>query len=305
MLAYRHAFHAGNHGDVLKHLVLVSVLQYMTQKAAPLAMLDTHAGAGGYSLESAYAERTGEALGGIGALWPERDSAALPEPLRDYLALVRRFKPRWPAEAVPRLPRDRARPAAARRHAEPSTSSIPPTNACCAASSGSSARNRPGPACSWADGFGAFERELPPPSRRGLVLIDPSYEIKTDYVRVLGALRESLRRFATGTVILWFPQLQTVESRQLAKRLMASAAIAPKGWLLATLSLASGGRDGFGMVGSSVLVCNPPFRLAAQLRATLPLVVEGWAARRTPASACARAKAPRPRRRPEHHGAPA
>ncbi len=273
MLAYRHAFHAGNHADVLKHLVLINVLQYLVQKPTPLAVLDTHAGAGGYSLESAYAGRTGEAQHGIGLLWPLIADPALPTPLRDYLALVKRFNRGGTLKQYPGSPAialDLLRPMDSLSLYELHTTDERVLRGLATQGGGGSADTR----VQLGDGFMALARELPPPSRRGLVLIDPSYEIKTDYVRVLGALRECLRRFATATVIIWFPQLQTLEARQLPKRLATSAAAAPKGWLLASMTVASGDRDGFGLSGSGVLVCNPPFQLARQLRETLPLVVE-------------------------------
>ncbi|MCK9564326.1 MAG: 23S rRNA (adenine(2030)-N(6))-methyltransferase RlmJ, partial [Bacteroidales bacterium] len=93
MLSYRHAFHAGNHGDVLKHLVLVHCLTYLTRKPAPLLYVDTHAGAGGYRLDSGAALKVGEYRQGIGAVWNHalRDQMDMPETLRDYLKLIRRF----------------------------------------------------------------------------------------------------------------------------------------------------------------------------------------------------------------------
>jgi 23S rRNA (adenine2030-N6)-methyltransferase len=121
------------------------------------------------------------------------------------------------------------------------------------------------------DGFAALKSVLPPPTRRGVLLIDPPYEIKTDYTRTLAALREALERFADGTVIVWMPQLQSLESRQLPQRLKATAqAKAKKGWVLAKLTVAKADARGFGMLGSNVLVVNPPHTLAGELRGLLP-----------------------------------
>jgi 23S rRNA (adenine2030-N6)-methyltransferase len=124
------------------------------------------------------------------------------------------------------------------------------------------------------DGFGALKSQLPPPTRRGLVLVDPSYEIKTDYARVLAALREALERFADGTVMIWLPQLQLLEAAQLPQRLKAAAAPAKKGWLHARLTVAQADARGFGMLGSSVFVVNPPHTLAAALRPVLPWLAQ-------------------------------
>jgi 23S rRNA (adenine2030-N6)-methyltransferase len=122
-----------------------------------------------------------------------------------------------------------------------------------------------------ADGFASLKSCLPPPTRRAVLLIDPSYELKADYAKVLAAMREALTRFATGTVMVWLPQLQLLEAAQLPARLKASAATAaPKGWLHARLTVARADTRGFGMLGSSVFVCNPPHSLAETLRRELP-----------------------------------
>ena len=105
--------------------------------------------------------------------------------------------------------------------------------------------------------------------------MDPSYELKADYARVLAALREALERFADGVVMVWLPQLQLLEAAQLPQRLKASAvAGAKKGWLHARLSVQAGGERGFGMLGSSVFIANPPHTLAPALREALPWLVE-------------------------------
>lgn len=266
MLAYRHAFHAGNHADVLKHVVLVHVLRWMLQKDKPFTYLDTHAGAGGYSLESGYARKKGEFETGIGRLW---DAPDLPPPLADYVALVREFNgggaltqyPGSPAFALMLLrPADRLR--LHERH---------PTDCrILAAYVGA----RPHAEVALDDGFAALARELPPPSRRGVVLIDPSYELKTDYAQVVAAVREALQRFATGTVIVWHPQVALVEAAQLPRRLKAAAKDAPKGWLHATLHVAAPQPGGFGMTGSGVFVVNPPHTLHAALAQALPVLVQ-------------------------------
>jgi 23S rRNA (adenine2030-N6)-methyltransferase len=125
------------------------------------------------------------------------------------------------------------------------------------------------------DGFAALKSQLPPPTRRGVVLIDPPYELKADYARALGALREALARHAEGTVIVWLPQLQLLQAAQLPQRLKAAAlAGARKGWLHARLTVARADARGYGLLGSSVFVANPPHTLHAELHETLP-----WLAR--------------------------
>lgn len=272
MLAYRHAFHAGNHADVLKHLVLAQVLGHMAAKAKPFTLLDTHAGAGGYSLEGRYAHTKDEYQSGIGKLWQRED---LPAALADYVGLVRRFNG-GEEGAWPPLTQYPGSPAIAaqllRADDRLHLYELHPTDErILAAFLGKRAHTL----VAHADGFAALHKELPPPSRRGVVLIDPSYEIKADYNKVLAAVREALERFATAVILVWIPQLRTLESQQLPQRLQNSVAkVAPKGWLHARLSVAEGDARGFGMLGSSMFVANPPHGLHDTLREVLPFLVE-------------------------------
>jgi 23S rRNA (adenine2030-N6)-methyltransferase len=266
MLAYRHAFHAGNHADVLKHLVLVQVLRHMAEKDKPYTLVDTHAGAGGYSLEGRYAHKKDEFAHGIAALWAPTD---LPPALADYVALVRAFNGGGALEQYP------GSPAFAQMLLRPNDRlrlyELHPTDhKILAAYIGS----RPQALVQMSDGFAAIGRELPPPSRRGVLLIDPSYEMKSDYSKVVAALREALTRFATGTVLIWIPQIQRVEAVELPKRLATAAAAAPKGHLHAQLHVEPAQDGGFGLTGSSMFVVNPPFGLKETLDACLPVLVQ-------------------------------
>ena len=263
MLAYRHAFHAGNHADVLKHTVLVAVLRHMNLKEKGWRLIDTHAGAGGYSLQSDYAQQRGEFEAGIGRLWGRDD---LPTPVADYVDLVRGFNggraltqyPGSPALAhVLQRPQDQLR-----------LFELHPTDHKILASY---LGEQPGVEVRMTDGLAAMAKQLPPPTRRGVVLVDPSYELKTDYAKVLAALREALDRFADGTVVIWLPQLQMLESVQLPQRLKATAeAHAKKGWLHAGITVARADARGFGMLGSSVFIANPPHTLNETLQPVLP-----------------------------------
>ncbi len=267
MLAYRHAFHAGNHADVLKHLVLAEVLRYMGEKDKPYTVVDTHAGAGGYALDGRYAQKNAEHAGGIAALYARKD---LPEPLQQYVQLVHDFNPGKKLEQYPGSPAiarmlmrfdDRLR---------------------CYELHGTDHRilasyleDRANTQVLQQDGFASLKAELPPPSRRGVVLIDPPYEIKADYGKVVAALREGLQRFADGTIAIWYPQLQTVESAQLVQRLKSAAEpVAKKGWLHVRLTVAQADERGFGMMGSGMFVVNPPFVLHDRLAECLPTLVD-------------------------------
>ena len=270
MLAYRHAFHAGNHADVLKHTILALVLRYMNLKDKGWRYVDTHAGAGGYSLEGEYANKRGEYEQGIARLLDHSD---LPAPLADLVALVRQFND---GKAIRQYP---GSPAIAQALMRPQDqlrlSEMHPTDHKILASY---LGDVPGAEVKLCDGFAALKGHLPPTTRRGVVLIDPSYEIKTDYTRTLACLRESLERFAEGTVIVWLPQLALVEAAQLPQRLKATAdAAAKKGWLNARLTVAQADARGFGMMGSSVFVANPPHTLFSDLQPVMPFLAQALA----------------------------
>ncbi len=270
MLAYRHAFHAGNHADVLKHTVLAAVLRYMNLKGKGWRLIDTHAGAGGYSLRGDYANKRGEYLQGIASLWDLHD---LPAPLADYVELVRAFNDgaaliQYPGSpAISHLlmrPQDQLR-----------LYEIHPTEHKILASY---LGDTPGVEVAMTDGFAALKSQLPPTTRRGVLLIDPSYEIKTDYARTLAALREALTRFPECVVVIWLPQLQLLEAAQLPQRLKAAAdSAAKKGWLHARLTVAQADERGFGMLGSSVFVANPPHTLFDTLQPVLPFLAHALA----------------------------
>lgn len=263
MLAYRHAFHAGNHADVLKHTVLTLVLRYMNQKDKSYRVVDTHAGAGGYSLEGRYAQKKGEFEQGIGRLWALDD---LPEPVADYVSLVRQFNPKGKLEQYP------GSPAFAQMLLRPQDQlrlfELHPTDYRILESYLGTAR---GVEVKHADGFDGLKGQLPPSSRRGVVLIDPSYEGHGDYARVIATLRDALTRFAEGVYMVWYPQVTKVEAAELPRRLEA---LAPKGWLHARLTVQELDAQGFGLSGSGVFILNPPYTLHDQLLALLPWLVD-------------------------------
>lgn len=263
MLAYRHAFHAGNHADVLKHLVLTMVLRYMNGKDKPYRFVDTHAGAGGYSLEGRYAKKKAEYVQGIGRLW-ERDD--LPAPVEDYVARVREFNPDGGLTQYPGSPafaRLLMRPGDQQRFFE-----LHPTDERILASY---AQGQRGVEVHHGDGFEGLKGQLPPSTRRGVVLIDPSYELNADYARVVATLRDALQRFAEGVYLVWYPQVTKVEAAQLPRRLQA---LAPKGWLHARLTVQRLDNQGFGLAGSGMFVINPPYTLHDELAGVLPWLVE-------------------------------
>ncbi len=263
MLSYRHGFHAGNHADVLKHVVLVQVLKHLLRKDKPVWVIDTHAGAGTYSLEAGYAARNAEFANGIGRLWPRHD---LPAPVREYLQQVRAMNPDGVLRHYPGSPQialQMLRPQDRLRCFELHT-----TESRLLQEHFRDAGRRV--AVVAGDGFAGLRSVLPPPSRRALVLIDPSYELKEHYRDVRTAMREALQRFATGTYAVWYPLLQRREAESLPAELQR---LAPGDWLRVSLAVTAPADDGFGMRGSGMFVFNPPWNLEASLREAMPALV--------------------------------
>jgi 23S rRNA (adenine2030-N6)-methyltransferase len=263
MLSYRHAFHAGNHADVLKHLVLVQLTRHLGQKDKPFWYIDTHAGAGAYALDSGYAAKLAEYKEGIARLWARND---LPAPLAEYVELVRRINPDRRLLAYPGSPyfalwtlREQDRLRLFELHSK---------DARLLQENFRDAGKQVIVGAS--DGFAGLKALLPPPPRRALVLIDPSYEEKHDYERVFHALKESLTRFPGGTYALWYPQLTRLDAHELPQRLKRLPAA---NWLHVALRVREPARDGFGMHGSGLFIVNPPWTLHATLDAVLPYLV--------------------------------
>jgi 23S rRNA (adenine2030-N6)-methyltransferase len=264
MLSYRHAFHAGNHADVLKHFIEVQLLHYLAQKDKPFWYIDTHAGAGCYALDTGYATQNAEYESGIARLWNRDD---LPAPLTEYVSLVKRINPDGEMKLYPGSPlvalellREQDRLRLFELH--PSDSEILQENF---AAYGNKVLIQT------ADGFGALKSLLPPPPRRALVLIDPPYEEKQDYQRVITALHEGLKRFANGVYAVWYPQLQRADARQLPQQLKQ---LEVKSWLHVALSVLSPSAEGFGMHGSGMFILNPPWTLHDELKVVMPYLVK-------------------------------
>ena len=264
VLSYRHGFHAGNHADVLKHVLLLRLLQHMTQKDKPLQFVDTHAGAGSYSLEEGFAARNAEYDSGIARLWQHPD---LPEPVADYVALVRSINAdgvlrRYPGS--PRIAADALRAQDRLRLFE-----LHSNESVVLAREFADAGRRVRVDAS--DGFAGLKAVLPPVSRRGLVLIDPSYELSSDYRAVVTALRDGLARFATGCYMVWYPQLARRESQELPARLVRAAG---GDYLHVALQVRAPSADHFGLHGSGVLIVNPPWKFAGEVEAVMPWLTQ-------------------------------
>ncbi|WP_198086089.1 23S rRNA (adenine(2030)-N(6))-methyltransferase RlmJ [Variovorax sp. E3] len=314
MFSYRHAFHAGNHADVLKHTVLIATLDHLLEKDAALTVVDTHAGAGLYRLDGDYAGTSGEAAEGILRLLPgKKEPATAPAapatpasaakstakpaakktapkaeaeaPLADaiarYLGVIGDFNPKGGARVYPGSPfiiqhllRD---------HDKLKLFELHPTDSRTLTANIAQLEAGRQIAVLLDDGFSSATKFLPPPSRRALVLMDPSYEMKTDYGRVLDFAAEALKRFATGTYAVWYPIIPRPEAHDLPRRLKTMATKAGKSWLHATLTVksskitkdaSSGETQRPGLPASGMFLINPPYTLKPLLAAALPQLVE-------------------------------
>ena len=239
MFSYRHAFHAGNHADVLKHTVLIATLEHLLEKEAALTVVDTHAGAGLYRLDGDYAGTSGEAADGIlrllgpGAVKPAEVAPAL----QRYLEVVGAFNPDGGARVYPGSPFIVQH--LLREHDKLKLFELHPTDSRTLSANIAQLEAGRQIAVLHEDGFGSATKFLPPPSRRALVLMDPSYEIKSDYGRVLDMVTDSLKRFPTGTYAVWYPIIPRPEAHDLPRRLKTMATKAGKAWLHATLTVKS------------------------------------------------------------------
>jgi 23S rRNA (adenine2030-N6)-methyltransferase len=262
---YRHAFHAGNFADVIKHLALVSILTSLKKKPAPFAVIDTHAGRGLYDLTGDEAQRSGEAASGIAQVI---DLTGGPETLQLYLDLVRSSGAgRYPGSPLiaAKLLREKDRLIAIEKHPEDFralSSVLAPFR-----------RARPVEA----DGYARLGALLPPPERRGLILIDPPFEAPDEFAQAVRAVEGALRRFATGIVVVWFPVKSAIAAEAFCGEVLA---LDPRKALRVDIAVDKTA-DRLGAAG--LLVVNPPYGFSADMAAALetiaPRLGRGGAAR--------------------------
>lgn len=258
MLSYRHSFHAGNHADVLKHTVQSLIIESLKEKEKPFLYLDTHAGAGRYLLSGEHAERTGEYLEGIARIWQRDD---LPAELAPYISAVSHFNRSGQLRYYPGSPliaRQLLRPQYSLQLTELHPSDFPLLRG----EFQKDERAR----VERADGYQQLKSKLPPASRRGLILIDPPYEIKTDYQAVVQGISEGYKRFATGVYALWYP----VVLRNQIKRMMNDLEATGIRRILQIELAVRPDSDQRGMTASGMIVINPPWKLEQQMATLLP-----------------------------------
>lgn len=262
MLSYRHAFHAGNFADVFKHIVLIQILDHLLLKEKGICFIDTHAGAGSYALTRGYAQQNREFENGIGRLWQRED---LPEAVARYRALIKTINGSGQLVYYPGSPLIINH--LMRRQDRLALFELHPTELKLLENRFSQdPRIRIYPE----DGLDRPIPLLPPIERRGLVLIDPSYELKTDYRQVYETLVKMHHRFATGCYALWYPVTERPRNQKLERQFRTSGI---KNIHLYELALCADHSQP-GMTACGMIVINPPWPLKQQMQQTLPWLVQ-------------------------------
>jgi len=263
---YRHGYHAGNAVDVAKHLVLVALLQALQRKPTPYAYFESHAGRGRYALDSEAAQRTGEAAHGIQRLRAQRAAIDPASALARYLALVDAENPDLaPTAAARRYPGSPALAAALARDGDRAV--LCESDAEEAEALAQAVRHHARVEVRATDGWKAIAGLVPPPERRGVVLIDPPFELAEDWKRVADALLAVLARWPSGVVAVWYPLKATAEAAGLEHRVQGAA---PTKVLRVVFRQRA---DGPGLLGCGLLIANPPFGLGDQLSAELAALI--------------------------------
>lgn len=260
MLSYRHSFHAGNFADVIKHIVIIEILAHLTKKDRPFDYIDTHAGAGLYDLSSAYTSKLQEYTEGVGKLkaeeWPE---------LARYFEILRKYNAagelsHYPGSPMIALDFLRAKDRAWLFELHPADTELLVQNIA----------NDRRIKVMREDGYKGLLALLPPTTRRGLVLIDPPYEVKSDYDQVVDTVIKAYKKFATGTYAIWYPVVERKRIERMEIRLKESGI---KKIQRFEMAIAEDSR-GKGMSAAGMIVINPPWMLMDRMSQLLPKLVD-------------------------------
>ncbi|EGQ7790958.1 TPA: 23S rRNA (adenine(2030)-N(6))-methyltransferase RlmJ [Vibrio cholerae] len=265
MLSYRHSFHAGNHADVLKHIVQSLILNSLQQKEKPFVYHDTHSGVGRYDLTHEWSEKTGEYKQGIARVWQQDN---IPAELDSYLDAIRQLNQGETLRYYPGSPR------VARAHLREQDrmvlTELHPSDYPLLEQEFHRDRQV---SIYKEDGFARLKASLPPQERRGLVLIDPPYELAKEYRDVVRAIAQSYKRWATGIYAIWYPvvnrcdiddMLQGLQGLEIRKILQIELGVAPD-------------TNERGMTASGMIVINPPWTLERQMQTILPFLKQAIA----------------------------
>lgn len=265
MLSYRHSFHAGNHADVLKHIVQSLLLNSLQQKEKPFVYHDTHSGVGRYDLTHEWSEKTGEYKQGIARVWQQDH---IPAELDSYLDAIRQLNQGETLRYYPGSPR------VARAHLREQDrmvlTELHPSDYPLLEQEFHRDRQV---SIYKEDGFARLKASLPPQERRGLVLIDPPYELAKEYRDVVRAIAQSYKRWATGIYAIWYPvvnrcdiddMLEGLQGLEIRKILQIELGVAPD-------------TNERGMTASGMIVINPPWTLESQMQTILPFLKQAIA----------------------------
>ncbi|HGS4478993.1 TPA: 23S rRNA (adenine(2030)-N(6))-methyltransferase RlmJ [Vibrio cholerae] len=265
MLSYRHSFHAGNHADVLKHIVQSLILNSLQQKEKPFVYHDTHSGVGRYDLTHEWSEKTGEYKQGIARVWQQDN---IPAELDSYLDAIRQLNQGETLRYYPGSPR------VARAHLREQDrmvlTELHPSDYPLLEQEFHRDRQV---SIYKEDGFARLKASLPPQERRGLVLIDPPYELAKEYRDVVRAITQSYKRWATGIYAIWYPvvnrcdiddMLEGLQGLEIRKILQIELGVAPD-------------TNERGMTASGMIVINPPWTLESQMQTILPFLKQAIA----------------------------
>ncbi|MBA6380845.1 MULTISPECIES: 23S rRNA (adenine(2030)-N(6))-methyltransferase RlmJ [unclassified Colwellia] len=264
MLSYRHAFHAGNFADVLKHSVLTLVLEYMVRKDKGFTYIDSHSGAGMYSLKDEYAQKTAEYKGGIAKIIAALTDENFPEALTPYVELIQRLNTEnseleiYPGS--PGVAKQLMRRQDSTHLFELHPTDIQHLTEFCTRWKKSHVKQ--------SDGYQGVLGLVPPPSRRGVVLIDPPYELKEDYAKAVKTIVKAYKKFNSGTYILWYPLVTRERIHAMEKDFTRSEV---KNLLQVEFCLQADS-DEYGMTGTGLFIVNPPWQLKKQLEEILPFM---------------------------------
>jgi 23S rRNA (adenine2030-N6)-methyltransferase len=261
---YRHIYHAGNFADVFKHAIFALVIEHLKKKEKPFFVLDTHAGGGRYDLTASEAARTGEYLDGVARLLAAED---VPADLAAYVGAIRRLNARYPQKArwypgSPLLARLLARPGDRLAFTELNPEAARPL----AREFGADPQVR----VHHMDGYVALKALLPPPERRGVVLIDPPFEQKGEFAHMVEGLRQACRRFSTGIYLLWYP---IKEAAAVTSFLQSVRGTGIRNVLAVELRIYAS-EEAERLNGCGLVMVNPPWTVPEALERFLP-----WMAR--------------------------
>ncbi len=271
MFSYRHAFHAGSHADILKHLVMIHLVEYLQEKPGALTIVDTHAGAGIYSLIDGFAKVSNEADQGIHRLAKFSETHSVSPGIANYLECIRAENTADEVTIYPGSPFILAR--LLRTQDRLKLFELHPKEIDILRHNISQLKQSKQIDIYAEDSFARLKGLMPPPSRRGLVLIDPSYEDKQDYRYLEATMEEALHRFATGCYAIWYPCLSRRESAALPDHMKKIAETYKRSWLQVELRVENAPKERR-LQASGMLIINPPWTLEKQLAESMPILVK-------------------------------